>query len=95
MGGRTSNVRGVGRAEMCLCENDEVRRVRAVHGEGEGPFVFGETIDGEEEDGKSGGDVEWLERWGWEVLGGWCRRSGFDVPMRAGEVPKVWCVLKE
>jgi hypothetical protein len=40
----------VGRAEMCFYENDEVRRVRAGHGEGEGPFVVGETIDVEEED---------------------------------------------
>ena len=95
MGGKPSNVRGVGRAEMCFCENDEVRRVRADHGEGEGPFAFGETIDVEEEDVKPGGDVECLGRWWWEVLGGWCRRLGFDVSMRAGEVSKVWCVLKE
>jgi hypothetical protein len=64
MGGRPSNVRGVGRADMCSCENDEVRRVRADHGECEGPFAFGETIDVETEDVKPGGDVELLGRSG-------------------------------
>ena len=64
MGGRPSNVRGLVRAEMCFCENDEVCRMRAGHGESEGPFAFGETIDVETEDVKPGGDVELLGRSG-------------------------------
>ena len=80
---------------MCFCENDEVCRMRAGHGEGEGPFAFGETIDVEEEDVESGGDVELLGRWGSEVLGGWCWGLEVGVSMGAGEVPKVRCVLEE
>jgi hypothetical protein len=69
--------------------------MRVGHGEGEGPFAFGETIDVEEEDVEPGGDVELLGRWGSKVLGGWCWGLEVVVSMGAGEVSKVRCVLEE
>jgi hypothetical protein len=54
VGGGAPDVGRVGRTEVCFCKDDEVCGVRADHGEGEFPFVFGDSINVEEEDVETG-----------------------------------------